>query len=1120
MATTLRSTRLLVALAALVAPSIQARDLTFEDRVAAQEAIERVYYSHQIGATKSFEQALPRAVLAARVEKYLKQSAALEVYWHTPVTAEMLQAEMERQARQSRMPERLRELYAALGDDPFLVRECLARPALVDRLMRNLFGFDGQVHTAAKEEAERLRQGLLRYGSDAFSADSRRREVEIVEVEEEARPEPQGKVARLELPPDEYTHRRSLAPQRPGEVGPLREERESFVIDVVLEEHPASARIASFTVAKRSWDSWWQETATAIHGESVGCAGGDGPLPVLQFKTLEQGSEERSGLPGAGPASACPDDTWDNGSLDTPEPRYGHSAVWTGSEMVVWGGAVMPGGPVVNSGGRYDPATDSWTSTSVVGAPSPRSGHAAVWTGSLMVVWGGGGGLATGARYDPGTDSWTPMSIVGAPLGSGSAAVWTGSLMVVWGGYKDGFLNTGGRYDPGTDTWAPTSTVGAPAPPYSFTAVWTGSRMVVWGNEPFGPGDFLMTGGRYDPATDSWTPISTVGAPAPRSGHSAVWTGSRMVVWGGYDYDGVDLNTGSRYDPTTDSWLPTSILGAPEGRHYHTAVWTGSRMVVWGGHRSPPASPSAVNSGGRYDPATNTWAPMTTTDAPSGRYGHTAVWTGGLMVVWGGGGSLPVGVGGRYDPVTNSWAPVVTGDGPSARSQPTAVWTGSEMVVWGGLDDFGSALNTGSRYDPATDTWSPTASTLAPSERAGHTAVWTGSEMVVWGGYLTLGSWYPIDTGGRYDPRTDSWEPTSTVGGPERRRYHTAVWTGSEMVVWGGIGQSIFKTGGRYDPIADTWILTSTTGAPFSRFHHTAVWTGNVMVVWGGQDSFYTFSDGGRYDPGTDSWEPTSTVGAPSGRYSHTAVWTGSVMVVWGGFAPNTGGRYDPVTNSWTPTSTVDAPAARYGHTAVWTGNVMVVWGGNGADLFNTGAMYNPATNAWTPTSLVGAPSPRFEHTAAWTGSEMLVWGGRVGVASLNSGGRYSLGQSSDGDGDGLVCATDCNDTDAGVHAIPAEVTGLGFAADGETLEWNSAIPEAGSATVHDVLTGVVTELPVGSGAAETCFETTALNSTVVSEVPSSGSVAWYLVRGRNLCGDGTYGSASDGTPRASDACP
>ena len=103
------------------------RTLTFEDRVKAQEAIERVYYSHQIGATKPFEQAVPRAVVESKVRKYLEQTAALRVYWNTVVTDEMLQRELERMATGTKMPERLLEIYAGLGNDPFVVKECVAR---------------------------------------------------------------------------------------------------------------------------------------------------------------------------------------------------------------------------------------------------------------------------------------------------------------------------------------------------------------------------------------------------------------------------------------------------------------------------------------------------------------------------------------------------------------------------------------------------------------------------------------------------------------------------------------------------------------------------------------------------------------------------------------------------------------------------------------------------------------------------------------------------------------------------------------------------------------------------------------------------------------------------------
>ena len=135
-----------------------ARDLTLEDRVKAQAAVERVYYTHQIGATKPLEEALPHAVLVAKVEKYLKQSVLLEQRWKTPVTDEMLQRELERMAAGSRLPERLTELYAALGNDPFLIKECLARPALVDRLSRNFFAYDETIHGEARAQAEEIRR--------------------------------------------------------------------------------------------------------------------------------------------------------------------------------------------------------------------------------------------------------------------------------------------------------------------------------------------------------------------------------------------------------------------------------------------------------------------------------------------------------------------------------------------------------------------------------------------------------------------------------------------------------------------------------------------------------------------------------------------------------------------------------------------------------------------------------------------------------------------------------------------------------------------------------------------------------------------------------------------------
>ena len=76
-----------------------------------------------------------------------------------------------------------------------------------------------------------------------------------------------------------------------------------------------------------------------------------------------------------------------------------------------------------------------------------------------------------------------------------------------------------------------------------------------------------------------------------------------MIVWGGLGTN--YLNDGGRYNPTTDTWTAMSTNGAPGGRIYHTAVWTGSEMIVWGGEYYPNATPYYFNDGGRFNPASN-----------------------------------------------------------------------------------------------------------------------------------------------------------------------------------------------------------------------------------------------------------------------------------------------------------------------------------------------------------------------------------------------------------------------------------------------------------------------------------------------------------------------------------
>ena len=413
----------------VAAPS-QSRQLLFEDRVAYQRAIEEVYWRHRIWPKNrpdpkpALDAVMSQATIEQKVQNYLRHSELLEQEWQRPITPEQLQAEMERMAQHTKQPEVLRELFAALGNDPFVIAECLVRPVL----------------------SERLQFATVEWRKEPLESWSARAQHQMRKV--------------------------------------------------------MAAATANYT------------------------------LPVISDG-----------------ASGCIDDSWTaTSTTNAPIGRREHTAVWTGSEMIVWGGLGTSGS--LNTGGRYNPSTDSWTATSTTNSPGGRSGHTAVWTGSEMIVWGGNpSGLETGGRYNPSTDSWTATSTTNAPRARRDhTAAWTGSEMIVWGGrdLEDSF-NTGGRYNPSTDSWTATTTTNAPFARYFHTAVWTGSEMIVWGGYAYS-----NTGGRYNPSTDSWTATSVTNAPTARDQHTAVWTGSEMIVWGGHD-GSMYFNTGGRYNPRTDS---------------------------------------------------------------------------------------------------------------------------------------------------------------------------------------------------------------------------------------------------------------------------------------------------------------------------------------------------------------------------------------------------------------------------------------------------------------------------------------------------------------------------------------------------------------------------------------
>ena len=643
-------------------------------------------------------------------------------------------------------------------------------------------------------------------------------------------------------------------------------------------------------------------------------------------------------------------DRWSAMSTNNaPAGCIGAVGVWANTNLLVWGGE----GPAYTwgagsymstrygTGARYNPVADTWTPLSTNNAPSPRTQAAGVWTGTELLVWGG-----VYEAYHWGYCGWFPVN-----------PGWCLLQRLI---YADG-----GRYNPTTGIWNSLSTNGAPDARYGAAAVWNGSQMLVWGGVTitnagmFDEYVWFNTGGRYNPIANTWSSMSTVNAPIARTSPSVVWAGNRMVVWGGYgrSLDWITVtNTGGRYDPVGNAWTATTTTSAPQARWKHTAVWTGSQMIVWGGETGSGNNTEYPEPGGRYDVTNNTWTSMAVspgTGEPGARQNATAVWTGSEMIIWGGDADgYYLRSGARYIPAADAWTTLPLAGTPSGRIYHSAVWSGSEMLIWGGYD--GGDSGSGARYSPMLNAWRAITNTAAPSPRRAHTAVWTGNEMIVWGGANGSAC---LNDGGRYDSASNVWHSVNTNGAPLPRASHTVVWTGNEMIVWGGFNVvpviSFWDTGGRYNPVADQWSPTTTSGAPPARYGHTVVWTGHEMIVWGGANASTNLASGGRYTPGAvDSWTPLSVDAVPYPRLNHTAIWDGGHMLIWGGrgggaYLP-TGSRYDLAQDAWTAITATGAPSARAYHCAVWTGTEMIVWGGyNGTSCLDTLRAYTPPRTAY-----------------------------------------------------------------------------------------------------------------------------------------------------------------------------
>ena len=300
---------------------------------------------------------------------------------------------------------------------------------------------------------------------------------------------------------------------------------------------------------------------------------------------------------------------------------------WTGEQLVVWGGEQRAEGRPSDRGGVLDPGANVWFS--LPPAPiAPRSGATALWTGSEVLILGGDS--PDGVAYDPATRLWRELPA--APIPPDDVIVWTGTEAILFGGWG----RNGLALNVADDTWRPLAD--APDLEWDKTGgVWTGTEMIVW-NDPIRGGVFgersTLNVVAYDAAADSWRQLAPPDDPIELAGVTGVWTGEEVILWGIGDITTDGVYSGLALNPATDEWRLIAPPPSPAFEVFwnapgESAVWTGSRMLVW--HLIPGNVGPEIWA---YDPASDLWERGASSPVASN---PTLIWTGDTLYAYGGG---------------------------------------------------------------------------------------------------------------------------------------------------------------------------------------------------------------------------------------------------------------------------------------------------------------------------------------------------------------------------------------------------------------------------------------------------------------------------------------------------
>ncbi|MCX5970928.1 MAG: hypothetical protein NTV14_05420 [Coprothermobacterota bacterium] len=592
--------------------------------------------------------------------------------------------------------------------------------------------------------------------------------------------------------------------------------------------------------------------------------------------------------------------------------------------------------------------------------------------------------------------------------------------IVVFGGssMKPYDLNDLWTLAPGVSAWEPLTADNPPSPRLECPLVFLGDSQtaLIFGGVS-SAGAVLDDTCLLDLPGKSWRALSPQAWPAARGGHSMVWAGDRVILFGGRDsaehWDYQTLNDTWSFNPTIGEWTQLDPINPPPARVYSAMSFDpqSGKVLLFGGFTGQVS----LGDTWIYDPSTNVWAEVSPFQAPAPRAGHvmSTLPAAGKVVLYGGRDLATTDVFHQtylFDFTGCQWTLLPTEGSPSVSffAGLACDRRGGRFVLFGGV------LDEAKGWGNSNETWACDESLLVwrrldegdpPSARSwidGAYDVQRGRFLVFGGGFPTYDGLLEQNSGETciYNVRGNNWSVLpETDSGPSARQgacfLYSSFWDAA--IVFGGAlpYQNDLWT---LSP-SGVWAQIPAQNPPLARMSAaiaTNLETGELLL-FGGHDKHHVFGDTWLFEPSTQAWTELNLPTGPTPRIWHKMVWDDQEkkVLLFGGSNPEAANSgmsdlwsFDFSLRQWTRLHPIgEHPSTRAAFAMAWdsTRGKLVLFGGQHPDekkeewtLCNDTWSYDPATNRWEQLATTAAPPTEIGMAMVYDSSldQCLIFGG------------------------------------------------------------------------------------------------------------------------------------------------